>query len=241
MSRKSGCPFNIRDYAVTMKDQVTGEYVRVKGLDTMKVEVEADTEDGGTGESLWAEMFIKGRSVSGSIGGRPIADRVTGARDPGQALMHRAAFSEGGCMNDCTVRVADPVGQAVEYDCVVTGESVDVDEDGEKITWEWEGVGCPRELPYVQASGLAFRKDGAAVSSVSVAVNGTATVLAAFTPENASNTRFAYSLADAAVAQVESVDGAEIVIRGMSPGETALTLRSMNNGLTAQLTVRVTG
>ena len=45
----------------------------------------------------------------------------------------------------------------------------------------------------------------------------------------------------AAVAQVESVDGAEIVIRGMSPGETALTLRSMNNGLTAQLTVRVTG
>ena len=72
-------------------------------------------------------------------------------------------------------------------------------------------------------------------------MNGTATVLAAFTPENASNTRFAYSLADAAVAQVESVDGAEIVIRGMSPGETALTLRSMNNGLTAQLTVRVTG
>ena len=46
MSRNSGCPFNIRDYSVKIKNQVTGEYARVKGLNSMSVDVEADAEDG---------------------------------------------------------------------------------------------------------------------------------------------------------------------------------------------------
>ena len=46
MSRKSGCPFNIRDYAVSIRNPVTEELVRVKGLDSMSVEAEAETGDG---------------------------------------------------------------------------------------------------------------------------------------------------------------------------------------------------
>jgi len=240
MSRKGGCPFNIRDYSVSIKNPVTGALVRVKGLDSMSVETGADTEDGRTAESLWAEMFIKGRSASGTLSGRPIADRATGAKDPGQALLHRAAFSDGGCENDQTLVIADAIGRAVAYDCVVTKESVEVDEDGEAVSWEWEGVGRPEAISYVQAEDLGFEADGAAAEEVTLAVNATAEVKAVFEPADASNQRFSYCMADEAVAEVVSVEDGAIVIRGVSPGETTLTLRSMNNGLTASLAVGVT-
>ena len=240
MSRKGGCPFNIRDYSVSIRNPVTDALVRVKGLDTMSVETEADTGDGRTAESLWSEMFVKGRGVSGSLGGRPIADRATGARDPGQALLHRAAFSDGGCANDQTLVVADAIGRAVAYDCVVTRETVEADEDGETVSWEWEGVGKPRALAYVQATGLGFTVNGEAAGSVSLAVNGEAAVRVAFTPADASNRRFSYYLADETVAEIASVDDGDIVIRGVGAGETALTVRAMNNGLTASLAIAVT-
>ena len=240
MSRRSGCPFNIKDYSVSVRNPVTDGMVRVKGLNSMTVEAEADTEDGRTGEDIWAEKFIKGRSVSGSLSGRPIADRVTGARDPGQGLLHRAAFNDGGCDNDQTLVIADAIGRALAYDCVVTQETTEVDEDGEVVKWEWEGVGRPRELTYVQATGLGFAAGGQAVSTVALTVNGTAQVSAAFTPQDASNRRFSYYIADASVAEVASVEDERITLRGVGAGETQLTLRSMNNRLTASLTVRVT-
>ena len=239
MSRKSGCPFNIRDYAVSIRNPVTDAFVRVKGLDSMSVESEAETEDGRTGDSIWSERFIKGRGVSGSFEGRPIADRATGARDPGQALLHRAAFNDGGCDNDQTVRVADAIGRAVEYDCVVTRENVDVDEDGETLGWEWEGVGKPREVPYVQAEAIGFARDGAAVEAVELAVNAEIAVQAAFTPADASNQRYSYYMSDETVATVASVEDGTITLRGVGAGETTLAIRSMNNRLVANLAVRV--
>lgn len=240
MSRRGGCPFNIRDYSVSIKNQVTDGFVRVKGLNGMRVEVGADTEDGRTGEGVWAEMFIRGRSVSGSIEGRPIADRATGARDPGQALMRSAAFSEGGCANDQTLRIADAVGRAVEYDCVVTREIVEADEDGETVSWEWEGVGRPRDIAYVQAAGVSFTQDGAAVASIGIPVGGTAVVRVAFAPSDASNQRFSYCVEDPGVAAVSAVDDAEITLRGVGAGATALIVRTMNNALTARLAIGVT-
>ena len=240
MSRKGGCPFNIRDYSVSIRNPVTDALVRVKGPDTMSVEAEAETEDGRTGEALWSEMFVKGRGVSGSIGGRPIADRVTGARDPGQALLHRAAFNDGGCDNDQTLVIADATGRAVAYDCVLTRETTDVDEDGETVSWDWEGVGKPRALGYVQLTGVGFEADGAAVEAVSVAVNGTAQVRVAFAPEDASNRRFSYCMADEAVAEIAEVEDGAIAIRGVGAGATTLTIRTMNNRLTASLAVNVT-
>ena len=235
MSRKSGCPFNIRDYAVSIRNPVTDAMVRVKGLDSMSVEAEADTEDGRAGDALWSEMFIKSRAVSGTLEGRPIVDRITGVKDAGQALMHRAAMAGGGCDNDQTLRVADAIGRAVEYDCVVTRESVDAGEDGEEVRWDWQGVGAPREIPYVQLTSVGFTEG----ASVNLTPGNDLTVNVSFVPADASNRRFSYYLADEAVAAVKSVEDCQIVLRGVSAGETTLTVRTMNNRLTAALTIRV--
>ena len=235
MARKSGCPFTVRDYSIKIENKVTDEEVLVKGLSEMSVDVESETDDGKTGESIWSEMFIKGRSVSGSISGRPIYDRTTGARDPGQNLMHKAATNAGGCDNDQTLIVADAIGRAVKYDCVITGESVSADEDGETISWDWEGVGEPEELDYIQATKVAFDKG----DSVSVQVGKTEELKVQFTPENASNQRYSYSIGDESVAALNAIDGANISIRGVSAGSTTLTVKSMNNNLTATLNITV--
>ena len=235
MARKSGCPFTVRDYSIKIENKVTDEEVLVKGLSEMSVDVDSETDDGKTGEAIWSEMFIKGRSVSGSISGRPIYDKTTGARDPGQGLMHRAALNAGGCDNDQTIIVADAIGRAVKYDCVITKESVSADEDGETISWDWEGVGEPEELDYVQAAKVGFDKG----DTLSVKAGETQEVKVRFTPEKASNQRFSYSIADEGVAALNAIDGLNLSIRGVSEGSTTLTVKSMNNNLTATLNISV--
>ena len=235
MARKSGCPFTVRDYSIKIENKVTDEEVLVKGLSEMSVDVDSETDDGKTGDAIWSEMFIKGRSVSGSISGRPIYDRTTGARDAGQGLMHKAAMNAGGCDNDQTLIVADAIGRAVKYDCVITAESVSADEDGETISWDWEGVGEPEELDYVQATKVGFD----AGESLSVQVGKTQELKVLFTPENASNQRYSYSIGDESVAALNAIDGANISIRGVSAGSTTLTVKSMNNNLTATLNITV--
>lgn len=239
MSRKSGCPFNIRDYSVKIENKVTDEKVLVKGLSSMSVDIDSDTEDGKTGDAVWAEMFIKGRSVSGSLEGRPIYDKTTGARDAGQNLMHKAANNSGGCDNDQTLIVADAIGRAVKYDCVVTKESISADEDGENISWDWEGVGEPEEQDYVQLTGVGYKDGDSEATTATVKVGSTKSLVVAFTPENASNTRFAYSIADESKAVISAIDGANITIRGVSAGSTTLTVKTMNNNKTAELPITV--
>ena len=234
MSRTSGCPFNIRDYSVQVKNQVTGAFQRVKGLNTMRVELEAETGDGKAGAALWEEAFVKSRAVSGSLEGRPIVDRLTGARDPGQALLHGAAMSDGGCENDQTLRVADAIGRAVEYDCVVTKESVGADADGETVSWDWKGVGCPRPIAYVQAASVGFTG-----SQLELEPGEVAEAQVVFAPEDASNQRFSFSMADEGVATVTAAEDLKLTIRGVAAGFTTLTVRAMNNGLTAQLPIEV--
>ena len=233
--RRSGCPFTVRDYSIKIENKVTDEAVPVKGLSEMSVDVEAETEDGKAGDALWSEMFVKSRGVSGSLSGRPIYDRVTGARDPGQALLHQAALSGGGCDNDQTLIIADAIGRAVKYDCVITKETNSADEDGETIAWDFEGVGAPEELAYVQASKIAF-KEG---DSASVSVGETKELNVQFTPETASNQRFSYFIADESVASLNAIDGPRLSIRGVGEGQTKLTVKSMNNNLTATLTLTV--
>lgn len=239
MSRKSGCPFTIRDYSVKIENKVTDEKILVKGLSEMSVDVDAETDDGKTGEAVWAEMFIRGRSVSGSLSGRPIYDRVTGTRDPGQNLMHKAAYNSGGCDNDQTLIVADAIGRAVQYDCVITTESRSADEDGETITWDWEGVGEPEEIPYVQVTGAAFNDGESTATQVSLSVGGTKEIKVTFTPEDASNQRFSYSIADEGVAVLNAIDGTNLSLRGVSAGSTTLTIKTMNNNITATLAITV--
>ena len=97
--------------------------------------------------------------------------------------MHRAAMAEGGCANDQTIRVADAIGRAVEYDCVVVKESIEAGEDGEELQWDWQGVGAPREIPYVQLTSVGFTEG----ESVSLTAGNELTVNVAFSPADASN------------------------------------------------------
>ncbi len=240
MSRTSGCPFNIRDYSVKVKDPVSGAFRRVKGLNAMRVELESETGDGRTGAALWSEAFVKSRGVSGSLEGRPIADRVTGARDPGQALLHAAAVSDGGCDNDQTLRIADAIGRAVEYDCVVTRENTGADGDGETVGWEWKGVGSPRPIAYVQAASVGFTDGDQTLTGLSMSVGDVAAVAVAFTPGDASNQRFGFSMGDERVASVTAVDDLALTVRAVAAGSTTLTVRSMNNARTAALPIVVT-
>lgn len=239
MARKSGCPFNIKDYSVKIENKVTDEEIQVKGLSSMSVDVDSDTEDGKTADSTWAEMFITGRSVSGSLEGRPIYDKATGTRDPGQNLMHKAAYNDGGCDNDQTIIIADAVGRAVRYDCIITTESVSADEDGEEISWDWEGVGKPEELPYVQITSVGFTDEDEDATSATVTVGNSKELKVSFTPENASNTRYAYSIEDESIAVMGAIDGPNISIRGVSAGSTKLTIKTMNNNKTAELAITV--
>lgn len=239
MARKSGCPFNIKDYSVKIENKVTDEEIQVKGLSSMSVDVDSDTEDGKTADSTWAEMFITGRSVSGSLEGRPIYDKATGTRDPGQNLMHKAAYNDGGCDNDQTIIIADAVGRAVRYDCIITTESVSADEDGEEISWDWEGVGKPEELPYVQITSVGFTDGDKDATSATITVGNSKELKVSFTPENASNTRYAYSIEDESIAVMGAIDGPNISIRGVSAGSTKLTIKTMNNNKTADLAITV--
>lgn len=233
--RKSGCPFTVRDYSIKIENKVTEEAVAVKGLTEMSVDLGSETEDGRAGDAVWAEMFVKTRSVSGALTGRPINDRVTGLRDPGQALLHKAALSDGGCDADQTLIIADAIGRAMRYDCIVTGESRSADEDGETVSWDFEGVGAPEELDYVQATQIGFDQE-----SLSVAVGQTQELKVQFTPADASNQRYSYSIADEGTATLNAIDGLNLSLRGVKQGSTQLTIRSMNNNLTAQLDITVT-
>lgn len=239
MARKSGCPFSVADYSISIMNNVTNEKVPVKGLSSMSVDIDSETDDGKTGDAIWSENFIKSRSVSGSLEGKPIYDKTTGVRDPGQNLMHKAATNAGGCDNDQTLVIADAIGKAIKYDCVVTKESQSADEDGETISWDWEGVGEPNEIPYVQLTGVAYKDGSSSTTSATVTVGDTKSIVVAFTPENASNTRFAYSMDDESVAEVSAIDGANITIRGVATGTAKLTIKTMNNNKTAELSITV--
>lgn len=233
--RRSGCPFTIRDYSIKIEDKVSEEAVAIKGLTEMSVDVESETEDGRSGDSAWAETFVKCRSVKGTLTGRPISDRVTGLSDPGQALMHRAAMNSGGCEADQTLIIADAIGHCVRYDCVVTGETRSSDEDGENIRWDFEGVGAPEELGYVQATKIGFDRE-----SLSITEGQTQELKVQFTPANASNQRYSYSIADEGTVALNAIDGANLSLRGVKRGSTQLSVRSMNNNLTARLNITVT-
>ena len=239
MARKSGCPFSVRDYSIKIENKVTDEEILIKGLTDMSVDTDAETEDGKAGESMWAEKFIKSRSVSGSLSGRPIYDRATGARDPGQNLLHRAAMNDGGCDNDQTLIIADAIGHTVKYDCVVTNESRSANEDGEEISYDWEGVGKPEELEYVQVTGVSFKSDGAAATTASITAGSTKEITVTFEPEDASNQRYSYYIDDEAVCALAAIDGPNISLRGVSAGNTTLTVKTMNNAAMATLNITV--
>lgn len=241
MARKNGCPMTVRDWAIDILSRASTKanptWIRIKGLTSMTLSTDADTEDGSSAESLWGEPYVTKRNGSLSLEGRPVIDSVTGAQDPGQAELDYYA-TQGGCDGDATLRIADPYGRAQIIDVVVTSNERSADDTSETRTWDTEIVGEPEEQPYVQVTSIATTP----ATSASIEVGETESVTVAFTPDTASNQKFSVASADTSKVQVANIDGLNFDIVGVAVTETPVNVvvRTMNNSKEATIAVTVT-
>lgn len=240
MSRKNGCPFNIRNWQVDIKSRASTSLkevmLRIKGLNSLDYGIEGETEDGSSAESLWGEPYVNKRNGNLSLEGKPATDAVTGAQDPGQAELDYYA-TQGGCDGDATIRLADPYGRATEMEVVVTSKSRSADDTGETVSWDMEMVGEPRELPYVQVSGVSTEP----ASTAEVKIGATQKVTVTITPETASNQKFSVASADTSKVKVQNIDGMNFDIVGVAKTTEAVNVvvRTMNNSKEAVIAVTV--
>lgn len=241
MARKNGCPMTVRDWAIDILSRASTKanptWIRIKGLTSMTLSTDADTEDGSSAESLWGEPYVTKRNGSLSLEGRPVIDSVTGAQDPGQAELDYYA-TQGGCDGDATLRIADPYGRAQIIDVVVTSNERSADDTSETRTWDTEIVGEPEEQPYVQVTSIATTP----ATSANIEVGETESVTVAFTPDTASNQKFSVASADTSKVQVANIDGLNFDIVGVAVTETPVNVvvRTMNNSKEATIAVTVT-
>lgn len=241
MARKNGCPMTVRDWAIDILSRASTKanptWIRIKGLTSMTLSTDADTEDGSSAESLWGEPYVTKRNGSLSLEGRPVIDSVAGAQDPGQAELDYYA-TQGGCDGDATLRIADPYGRAQIIDVVVTSNERSADDTSETRTWDTEIVGEPEEQPYVQVTSIATTP----ATSASIEVGETASVTVAFTPDTASNQKFSVASADTTKVKVANIDGLNFDIVGVAVTEEPVNVvvRTMNNSKEATIAVTVT-
>ena len=231
----------VRDWAIDILSRASTKanptWIRIKGLTSMTLSTDADTEDGSSAESLWGEPYVTKRNGSLSLEGRPVIDSVTGAQDPGQAELDYYA-TQGGCDGDATLRIADPYGRAQIIDVVVTSNERSADDTSETRTWDTEIVGEPEEQPYVQVTSIATTP----ATSANIEVGETESVTVAFTPDTASNQKFSVASADTSKVQVANIDGLNFDIVGVAVTETPVNVvvRTMNNSKEATIAVTVT-
>lgn len=243
MARKNGCPTNIRDWMVEILSRASTEadpiWIKIKGLTSITVGSDADTEDNSSADSIYAEPTVTKRRGTISLEARPILDRVTGARDPGQEELEYY-LTVGGCEGDAKIRFTDPVGHAEIIDVIVTGKEVSTDETSETVSYDMERVGESEMIPYVQVTGIDTDQTG---SAMSIAVGETDTVEVEFTPTNASNQKYSVASADTTKVKVENIDGLTFDVVGVAAtGSTPVNIvvKSVNNAKTATVAVTVT-
>lgn len=239
MARKNGCPMSVREWVVEILSRAATKaapvWLPVKGLNTITLALEAETEDGSSADSLWAEPYVTKRSGKLTLEGKPVAAACTGVQDAGQAeLSYFAAL--GGCAGDAALRLTDPYGRSQIIDVVVTDVETGSEDGGESISWDCEIVGAPEEAPYVQLEQL-----GVEPAELTLGVNETRTVAVAFAPENASNRRYSAASENAHFVRVGAAETSGFSVTGVMKTESPvkIILRSMNNSLTATLLVTV--
>lgn len=241
MARKNGCPTSIRDWIVEIMSRVSTddnpEWIRIKGLNSLNVSNSADTEDGSSADSLYSEPYATKRSGSISLEGRPIADKVTGARDRGQDELDYY-LTVGGCDGDARLRIVDNTGHAEIWDVIVTGKENGADETSETVSWDLERVGAPENEPYVQVTNVTTEP----ASAVSIVAGQVETVSVSFTPSNASNQKYSVASADTSKVRVENVDGLTFDLVGVAATNTPVTvqIKTMNNAKVTTIAVTVT-
>lgn len=239
MARKNGCPTSVRDWIIEIESRTSTaddpSWIRIKGLTSITVSEDADTEDGSAADSLYSEPYVSKRSASVSLEGRPVVDRVTGAHDRGQTELDYYATA-GGCDGDARLRITDNCGHAEIWDVIVTGKERSADETSETVTYDLERVGEPEEVPYVQISGVATTPS----ASVTIAPGEVKSIMVQFTPATASNQKYSVASADTSKVRVTNVDGLSFDLVGVeeSPAVTVV-VKTMNNAKTASLAVTV--
>lgn len=241
MARKNGCPTSVRDWIIEIMSRVSTaeapEWIRIKGLNSITVSNDADTEDGSSADSLYSEPYVTKRNGSISLEGRPIADRITGAHDPGQAELDYY-LTVGGCDGDARLRIIDNCGHAEIWDVAVISKENGADETSETVSWDLERVGAPESEPYVQVSGVTTEP----ATSVSVKAGQVESVTVAFTPDNASNQKYSVASADTTKVKVENIDGLTFDIVGVAAttNPVKVQVKTMNNAKIAEIAVTVT-
>ena len=239
--RKSSCPTNVRDWAISIQDksQVSETYIRIKGLEEMKRSTDATTEDGSAATDLWEEPYVTKRSGKLTLSGKPLVNASTGVVDAGQAMLDDYAES-GTCEEDATLKLVDPYGTAVLVDFVVTGKETSSDENEDTCSWNLEQVGPAEKLPYVQMISVSLKDGSTAVATLSMAPGDTAKVITiVFNPEGASNQRFRIKTSNKQVASISNITENSFTVTPVGVGTANITVTTINGGKTATLAVTV--
>ena len=240
--RKQGCPVNIRDWDISIQDksQVSETWVRIKGLEEMTRNTDADTEDGSAATDLWEEPYVTKRSGALKLKGKPLINAATGAKDAGQEMLTEST-NYGGCDADVTLKIVDPYGNAVIGDYIVTGFEESSDDTDHDVSWDLEQVGEVEPQTYVQMTAVAIKDGSTEKTTLSMAVGDTAKVLTVdFTPATASNKRFRITNSNKTVASVTNITETSFTVTPLAAGETTITVKCVNNNKTATLTLTVT-
>lgn len=242
MARANGCPFSARDWSISVRSRgstnASPVWITVKGISTLDWTMDGDTEDGSSAQDLYSEPYITKRSGALTLETKRIVDSVTGAQDPGQAeLAYYATL--GGCDADARLKLVDAVGNATLLDVVVTSIGNSADDTSETYSIDTEIVGATIPQVYVQAAAVAVYDGASPITTLALAVNAIKELTITFTPSTASNQKFVVSSSDTSKLKVLSVDGLTVEVQGVAAGTPKLNVRSMNNSLTAEVTVTV--
>lgn len=239
--RKNGCPVNIKNWLIYIQDKSQSEetWLRIYGLESMTYTTDGETEDGSTMNEDWQEPYVNKRSGSLSLEGKPVIAEATGERDEGQAMLNEYALLVG-CDADATLKIVDPYGHAMVADFIVTSHEESADDTEDSESWDLEQVGEAETALYIQLTDVSLKKGSTAVTTLSVAAGASEIITVIFAPENASNKRFKVTNTKRSVASVSAITENSFTVTGVNAGTSTITVKSVNNALTATLAVTVT-
>lgn len=238
--RKNGCPVNVKNWLIYIMDKATNEWVRIFGLTSMTRSFASETSDGSSDADDWEEPFVKKRSGTIKLEGKPVVVEATGEEDQGQTLVNAYADAVG-CEADATLKFVDPYGHAWQGDYIITGNETSTDNDGTTLSWDLSLVGQIEVLPYVGVSAIALKDGEAAASTVEMAVGDAPKIITVdFTPDTASNTRFRVANNKRTVATVTNVTETGFTLNAMGAGTATIQVTSVSGGKSATMVVTVT-
>ncbi len=238
--RKNGCPVNIQNWLVYIKDIATDTFLRIYGLTSMSRTVEGDTEDGSAATDTWSEPYITKRSSSTDLDGIKKVVESTGEIDPGQEMLDYYA-EQAGCGSDCTLKFVDPYGHGWIADYIVTSAEESADESEQTRSWSLEQVGEAEPIQYVQVEAIAVKSESEDASAVTMKVGDAPKVIEiAFTPEDASNQRFRVTnTKQKSVVKVGDITETGFTLTPIGAGSANIAVTSVNGGKTATIAVTV--